>query len=98
MPTQQIDIVLAADYDVLIENGDFAITESTNQHQMQLLLNDKGSFKENPTICVGALEYLDDEAVNELARAVTIEFTRDGMRVDKIQIANTNIVTDAYYQ
>lgn len=98
MPIQQTDIALVDDYDIQIVNGDFVAVESTEQHQVQLLLNNKGSFKENPTICVGAIEYLDDEGVNELARAVTIEFTRDGMRVDKIKITDTKLMTDAYYQ
>lgn len=85
-------------YDLIIANGDFVMKDNTMHHQRNLILNDKGSYKENPTICVGAFGYLDDEGFSGLARATSIEFTRDGMRVNSVQL-NTNgqLETDAYY-
>lgn len=98
MPTPQIDIVLDAAGDLLFVNGDFSMAESTLQHQQLLLLNDKGDYKQNPTIDVGLTNYLDDDdGLAALSRAITMEFARDGMRVNKIQITNTNLTTDAYY-
>ncbi len=84
--------------DLTILNGDFQIIESTIQHQRQLLLNDKGSFKQNPTICVGVFGYLDDEGLNEVSRDTSKEFNRDGMKVNKIEITNSGqLNVDAYY-
>jgi proteasome assembly chaperone (PAC2) family protein len=98
MATQMIDISLATDEDLLILSGDFSAIESTGQHQRQLILNNKGDFKQNPTICVGAFEYLDDENFRELIRAISKEFMRDGMEVKGIDVTkNGSISTDAFY-
>jgi hypothetical protein len=97
MPTKMMDIGLVSD-DLDIEQGDFTNTESTYQHQRQLLINDKGTFKENPTICIGIYSYLDNENPSDLLRDTTIEYTRDGMTVKSINLSsNGNINIDAYY-
>ena len=93
-----IDIGLTDNADTSIAAGDFTSVESTAQHQKQLILNNKGDFKQNPTLCVGAFEYFDDENIQELVRAISVEFTKDGMNVsgvalDKVGVINTN----AYY-
>lgn len=98
MATEMIDIGLDSGYDLVFEAGDFLTTESTAQHQRQLILNNKGDFKQNPTICVGVFDYLDDEQFQELIRSVSIEFTRDGMDVLSVQLsANGVINSDAFY-
>lgn len=84
--------------DLLISNGDFIFSESTQQHQRQLLLNDKGTFKATPTIGIGVFGYLDDEGLANVSRDTTKEFTRDGMRVNKIEITpDGKLNIDAYY-
>ncbi len=98
MPRQMIDIALNDDEDLDIQNGDFAATESTYQHQRQLILNNKGDFKQNPTIAVGAFTYFDDEHMQNLVRAVGIEFARDGMDVREVKIAaDGTLKSDALY-
>jgi hypothetical protein len=98
MAKQMKDISLSDQYDLEITGGDFTIVESTARHQQQLILNNKGDFKQNPTICVGAVEYFDDEHFQELTRAVSIEFTRDGMDVKNVKLSPGGIInSDAYY-
>lgn len=96
MPTQMMDIGLVND-DLDMQQGDFTNVESTLQHQRQLLINGKGAFKENPTICVGLFEYIDDEDYNGAMAAVRVEFPRDGMTINSININGGNINIDAYY-
>lgn len=99
MATQMMDIALDAGYDLAFEAGDFTIKESTPEHQQQLILNNKGDFKQNPTIAVGALNYLDDENFQELIRNISIEFTRDGMDVISVQLSPVGVInSDAFYQ
>lgn len=87
MAKQMMDIALdSTGIDLEFTNGDLAITESTREHQRQLLLNGKGDFKENPTICVGMAGYLDNEGFSDLVRDTGIEFTRDGMTVNNMQL------------
>jgi hypothetical protein len=99
MAFEMMDIALNAGYDLVFESGDFAVAESTAQHQQQLILNNKGDFKQNPTIGVGALNYLDDEDFSELTRNVSIEFTRDGMDVKGVALKPGGFIkSDAYYK
>lgn len=93
-----IDIELDATEDLAIANGDFVVVESTAQHQRQLILNNKGDFKQNPTLGVGALNYMDDENFQQLIRAISVEFARDGMDVKRVILAKDGIVkSEAYY-
>lgn len=99
MAKQQIDIGLDADDDIVIALGDLMAEESTAQHQRQMIMNNKGDFKQYPTTCVGALEYIDDENFSALIRAISVEFTKDGMDVQSIRLLPGGIVTsDAYYK
>lgn len=99
MATKMMDIALDSNSDLLPTNGDWAIVESTVQHQAQLIWSDKGEFKENPTVCVGVWGYIDDEdGMKTLARDVSKEFNRDGMQVDSMNIDATGLLTPkAYY-
>ncbi len=98
MAQDMIDIGLDGGYDLIIEAGDFVIKESTAQHQKQLILNNKGDFKQNPTIGVGVFDYMDDENFQELTRNISVEFTRDGMDVIAVKIMQDGVIkSDAYY-
>jgi len=101
MPTQMIDHALqdgTTTDDITIINGDLATTESTPEHQRQLLLNDKGDYKENPTNCIGLYTYIDDEGLQALARDVAVAFAQDGMTVSNIQLSPSgNLQVDAQY-
>lgn len=95
---QQIDIALAND-DTDIVNGDFYMTESTREHQRQLLLNEKGDFKENPSVCVGAFSYLMNDNMQELAAEASRQFARDGMDgITSKLLPNGQIQVDGYYK
>ena len=99
MAKQMADIGLDDTEDLAITVGDLMIMESTAQHQRQLIMNNKGDFKQNPTTCVGAFEYLDDEHFQALIRAISIEFTRDGMDVISVGLsADGTISSDAFYK
>jgi hypothetical protein len=92
MAKQMTDIFLDTDEDLFIVGGDLSAAECTAQHQEMLLLNNKGDFKENPTVCVGAVAYFDDEHFQGLIRAISIEFTRDGMEVEGVAVSGDGII------
>jgi len=91
------DLILDENDDLLIEDGDLVIDESTLQHQRLLLLCNKGEFKEFPTRCVGLGNYLEDHSTAALAREVNVDFSRDGMRVSKVKIEVPNLEIEAAY-
>jgi len=99
MARQMMDIALDRTEDILTGYGDITVAESTAQHQRQLILNNKGDFKQNPGSCAGAFDYLDDENFAELIRAISIEFTKDGMDVVSVRVMPDGvIVSDAFYK
>jgi len=82
-----MDIALSGDDVVISPGGDLVAVESTREHQRQLLLNNKGDLKENPTICVGAVNYLDDDdGMGKLMSEISAQFSLDGMTLQHISL------------
>jgi hypothetical protein len=80
--------------DIIIENGDLQIGESTIQHQFDLLKSKPNDWIFAPEIGVNVESFLDSEhTTKDLFRSIKFEFDRDGMQVDSIQI-----VKDDFYQ
>lgn len=86
--------------DLDLSSGDLIVTESTYQHQRDLLLSGKGHIRDKAEAGVGAVDYLHDNDPENLLRATRKEFTADGMKVTKVSLdANTNeLETDARYE
>ncbi|MGN7820929.1 hypothetical protein ACTJJB_12410 [Chitinophaga sp. 22536] len=80
------DILFNKDIDLDIANGDLVAGFSTLQHQEMLLINNKGSFKEFPTIGVDAFGYLQDNNIGDLLRELQMQFAGDGMQVKSVDI------------
>lgn len=96
MPT---DLLLDDNFDLLLQSGDLVIGESTEQHQLLLLLTAKGEWREFPTR--GAhlrARLLDDQPIGSVNGIVKREFTADGMRVDRIRVTDGTIQVDAEYE
>lgn len=92
------DILLDENLDLSIVGGDFAVGESSAQHQTTLILSEKGEFKEVPMRGVGSKRYLEDHSPDNLAREIRTEFSLDGMTVNKIIIAeDLTMQVDATY-
>ena len=82
---------------IIVKSGDFAIGESSQQHQKHLLLFTKGSLKEHITTGVGAALFIESEDIGALLREIHVQFTGDGMTVQEIKIddqGKLNIVAD----
>jgi len=93
-----MDLALTANGDVAVNAGDFMVVESTAEHQKELLLNYPDEFRQNPGICVGAWNYIDDENFFDLVRQMSLKFAQDGMQVNGILVLpNGHLRSDAYY-
>lgn len=93
-----IDIKQNEDGDVAIEDGDVAYTESTGQHKRDILLADKGHFKEHPVAGVGAANFIHDADPSGFYRTTRRECSRDGMKVKDIRVTGGEIEIDAEYE
>lgn len=73
--------------DLLIRGGDFVLTESTSQHEKDILIADKGQYKAFPTVGVGIDSWLnEDGGYVELSKVIQEQLEADGMRIGKMVI------------
>lgn len=92
-----IDLTQKTNGDISLGSGDLAYTESIGQHKADLLIADKGHFKETPAAGVGAANFINETDPEEFYRTVRKELERDGMKVKKIRITNGELEIDANY-
>ncbi len=71
MPTDRKDIALTEEFELKIENGDFVIAASDQQHVQDIFLAYQGEFKEYPLIGFGVTKYI------KKTTATKPEFLRD---------------------
>ncbi len=84
--------------DLDFSSGDLQVTESTYQHQRDLLLSDKGHIRDKAEAGVGAINYIADNEKESLLRATRKEFIADGMKVQKVGFSTEGeLETDASY-
>lgn len=82
------DILSGQDGDLLCEDGDLVIGDGTVQHQADLIASQKGEYKQDPLVGVGAEMFLLDDQY-DLLREIRAQFERDGMQVDSIEYNET---------
>lgn len=87
------------DCDLDFSAGDLQYTESTGQHQRDLILADKGHIRDSPECGVGSINYIQDEDREDYLRTVRKELSKDGQRVKSIYETETGqIIVDAEYE
>lgn len=98
-----IDYLNDANDDLLIQNGDFVIGESSQQHQSLLLRLKKGELRQYPKTGVGIDGFLLDDNPGDVYQEIQKQFEADGMVVRSIDVSfseNENKLepkVDAYY-
>ena len=92
------DIALTSELELKVINGDLAVEENLNQAQQLLLGTNKGEWKQNPTMGVGVVNYLETASVNQLSREIREQFSRDGMRVNSVKIIGTKLDVEAEWK
>lgn len=93
-----IDITNTPDGDVETGTGDLTYTEATGQHKRDILLADKGHYKESPATGVGAMNYMHDTDPENFYRAILKECAADGMKVKDVKMKNNTLEIDAEYE
>ena len=93
-----LDITHTEDGDVELGIGDVTYTESTGQHKRDLLLADKGHFKESAAVGVGVFNFMHDTDPENFYRTVRKECSKDGMKVKDVKQVNGELLIDAEYE
>ncbi|MFR9545358.1 MAG: hypothetical protein SNJ29_07245 [Rikenellaceae bacterium] len=84
-----LDYAQQSDGDLNFSSGDIASTESTYQHQRDLLLSAKGHIRSKGEAGVGVLEYMIDSDTEDLLRETRLQFASDGMKVSSLSFDTT---------
>ena len=73
------------------------VGESTVAHQQDIISQQKGWNKFYPQLGVGISEFVGSEGNLDLIDAIQVEFNRDGIDVENINITNEKIKINANY-
>lgn len=92
--SRHFDIKLTAEFDLAIANGDFELCENLNQQVGCLLAANAGDYRQNPTIGIGLQDYLLDERLDDLKRVMRLNFVKEGLAINRLNIANGEIMID----
>ncbi|AMA48982.1 hypothetical protein [Flavobacterium covae] len=86
------DILLDTNGDLSFKNGDVEIGYSDNQHQEQILLANKGEFREFPELGVGIIQMLDDDDYMSVLIEAKKNLEYDGMKINNIKFEENGIL------
>lgn len=93
------DIILDNSGDLKLQNGDFVLGYSDNQHQEHILMATKGEFKEFPELGVGLNRMLSDDDYVPFLIDAKKNLEYDGMKINNIKFEeNGNLNIDGYYK
>lgn len=80
------DYLYTGDFDLQIVNGDFAAGESTEKHQKDLIVQDKGDDRIYPFIGVGISTFINDDNLAEVKQTIRKHFELDGMTIERLVV------------
>lgn len=94
-----LDVKHTSDGDLDFSTGDVRYDTSDYQHQKDILLSQKGYYKEHPELGADLLGHVNETDMEDLLRTVKKEFAADGMTVSKVSVnAVGELETDARYE
>lgn len=93
-----IDIKFTSEGDIDLNAGDVTYQESTKQHKWDILMTNKGHFKECQAVGVGTLNFINDTEPENLFRTIRKECVKDGMKVTDVIMTNGELTIDAEYE
>ena len=89
------DILLDENEDLLIENGDFVIGDSNEQHIRHILRLAPGQNRMAPLLGANIIENLKGNLDGDFKRKIRIMLAMDGVTVNDVQINNGELNIDA---
>lgn len=92
-----IDIQLDKDFNPVLINGDFALSDATIQNQHAIVLAFQGEWKEHPEVGVGIFGALLEENASDYLQRIKRQLQYDGQTVESITIKNEAITINANY-
>lgn len=82
--------------DLDIKNGDLVIDYSDQQHIEDLLVSEKGDFKQSPLTGIGLLNYINAPLTKEnrlaLEKEIRLQLLADGFEIKQVEIGTEGSV------
>ena len=89
------DILLDADGDLLIENGDLKVSESDQQEIETILKLNKGDLKRDPVLGCNLMQLINSDISEvEIKQRIKLNLERDGKKINSIGFNNGVISID----
>ena len=82
------DFLLDVNGDLQIQNGDFVVGPSNNQHVADIIQSFVGSWKQNPILGVGMLQYLKSQNAQVAVNSIKNQLQSDGFSVSAVNVKN----------
>lgn len=81
------DIIMDVNNDLTIDNGDFFVSYSDNQHITDIIYSSPGFWKEFPDVGVNIITYLNSSGQQQqLRNNIQTQLVNDGYKIDKLTI------------
>ena len=83
------DFTLDSSGDLLIEDGDFVLSNSDGMHVEHILSAFQGYYRRAPLVGVGISQYLKSSGMApDVKRLITIQLEADGFQLKTVAISN----------
>jgi hypothetical protein len=84
--------------DLAMQSGDLVSTESTLQHQADIIWSEKSWWHFSPLLGVGLQRFINEVGTSPgLVRVIRQELERDGATIETISITQDGINVEAFY-
>jgi len=92
------DLLLDADFDLKITNGDFAIGDSKDQNLKLVFEANPGDFKEYLDCGIAFGRSKNGNIDRFLDRTIRTQLKADGFKISKLEIKETGVSIDGSYE
>ncbi|WP_435138924.1 hypothetical protein [Formosa sp. A9] len=93
-----LKVQVKRDADIKITTG-LVVGHTLEQNKAFLLIGQPNDFKEQPTLGIGFNDNLLDDELLEYRHKIRDQFSRDGLKIKKLELYNINKVQiEAYYE
>ena len=89
------DFLLDEQDNLLIDDGDWLVGDSHQQHIQLLLTSMPGEWKENPETGVGLALSQKGAIDGFFKRTIAVQLEADGFKLDNLEITEKGIIIDA---
>ena len=91
------DFILVENYDLIIENGDFKISDAQSQSVELLLLSKPGEWKQHPEAGCDILKAKNGVIDRFLDREIRLQLEADGFQIEKMKLTQEGVELNGEY-